>query len=36
MPHFIIDCSKNITKLKAPKTIIQNVYDAGEVTNLFD
>lgn len=36
MPHFIIDCSENITKLKAPKIIIQNVYDAAEATNLFE
>lgn len=36
MPHFIIDCSENITKLKTIKVIMQNVYDAAEVTDLFD
>ncbi len=36
MPHFVIDCSKNITELKAPEEIIQNVYDSAESSQLFD
>ena len=36
MPHFVIDCSENIIKLKSPKEIIQKVYDTAESTNLFD
>lgn len=36
MPHFIIDCSENITSLKSPKDIMKNVYDTAKSTNLFD
>lgn len=36
MPHFVIDCSENIIKIKSPKVIIQKVYDAAESTDLFD
>lgn len=36
MPHFVIDCSENIIKLKTPKEIIQKVYDTAESTELFD
>ena len=36
MPHFIIDCSENITSLKSPKAIMQKVYDAADVSTLFD
>lgn len=36
MPHFVIDCSENIIKLKSPKEIIQKVYDTAEATSLFD
>ena len=36
MPHFVIDCSKNIIKIKSPKEIIQKVYDTAESTNLFE
>lgn len=36
MPHFVIDCSENIIKIKSPKEIIQKVYDTAESTNLFD
>ena len=36
MPHFVIDCSENIIKLKSPKEIIQKVYDTAESTELFD
>jgi len=35
MPHFVIDCSKNIIKKKSPKEIIQKVYDTAESTGLF-
>ena len=36
MPHFVIDCSENIIKIKSPKEIIQKVYDTVESTDLFD
>ncbi|MEO9871781.1 5-carboxymethyl-2-hydroxymuconate Delta-isomerase [Ekhidna sp.] len=36
MPHFVIDCSENIVKIKSPKEIIQKVYDTAESTELFD
>ena len=36
MPHFVIDCSENIIKIKTPKEIIQKVYDTAESTDLFD
>lgn len=36
MPHFVIDCSENIIKIKSPKEIIQNVYDTAESTNIFN
>jgi len=36
MPHFVIDCSENIIKIKSPEEIIQKVYDTAESTNLFD
>jgi len=36
MPHFVIDCSENIIKIKSPEEIIQKVYAAAESTNLFD
>ena len=36
MPHFVIDCSENITRLRTPKEIIQKVYDTAESTELFD
>jgi len=35
MPHFIIDCSKQIVEQKTPKDIMQNVYDAADSTKLF-
>ena len=35
MPHFVIDCSENIIKIKSPKEIIQKVYDTAESTDLF-
>ena len=36
MPHFVIDCSKHIIKLKTPHEIIQKVYDTAEATALFE
>lgn len=36
MPHFVIECSENIVKIKSPKEIIQKVYDTAEATGLFD
>jgi 5-carboxymethyl-2-hydroxymuconate isomerase len=35
MPHFVIDCSQNILKLKSPEEIMQAVYDTAESTGLF-
>ena len=36
MPHFVIDCSENIIKLKSPEEIIQKVYNTAKSTDLFD
>ena len=36
MPHFVIDCSENIIKVKSPKEIIQKAYDTAEATDFFD
>lgn len=35
MPHFIIDCSENITEQESPEAIMQAVYDVAEATGLF-
>ena len=35
MPHFVIECSENIIKLKSPEEIIEAVYNIAESTNLF-
>jgi 5-carboxymethyl-2-hydroxymuconate isomerase len=35
MPHFIVDCSEQIIKLKSPESIMQKVYDTAESTKLF-
>jgi 5-carboxymethyl-2-hydroxymuconate isomerase len=35
MPHFVIDCSEQIIKLKSAQEIIQNVYNTAESTGLF-
>ena len=35
MPHFVIDCSEQIIKLKSPQEIIQKVYNAAKSTELF-
>jgi 5-carboxymethyl-2-hydroxymuconate isomerase len=35
MPHFVIDCSANIIKIKTPEEIINIVHDTAEATGLF-
>ena len=35
MPHFVIDCSANIIKLRPPGEIMQAVHDIAEATGLF-
>ena len=35
MPHFVIDCSEQIIKLKSPESIMQKVYEAAKSTELF-
>ncbi|ULC58181.1 5-carboxymethyl-2-hydroxymuconate Delta-isomerase [Flaviramulus sp. BrNp1-15] len=35
MPHFVIDCSKNIIALKSPEEIMQTVYDTAALSSLF-
>ena len=36
MPHFVIDCSKNVISLKSSNDIMQQVFKAAESTNLFE
>jgi 5-carboxymethyl-2-hydroxymuconate isomerase len=36
MPHFVIDCSKDIISIKTPNEIMQTVYDTAESSTLFD
>lgn len=35
MPHFVIDCSEEIIKIKTPEEIMQAVYEVAESTGLF-
>ncbi len=35
MPHFIIDCSEKITKLKPAEEVMQLVFDAADTSGLF-
>jgi 5-carboxymethyl-2-hydroxymuconate isomerase len=35
MPHFVIDCSENIIRLKSAEEIIQEVFNAALSTDLF-
>lgn len=35
MPHFVIDCSENILKIKTPEEIMQAVYNVAVATGLF-
>lgn len=36
MPHFVIDCSKNIPTSKSPEEIMQTVHETAVATGLFD
>ena len=36
MPHFVIDCSEEIVRLKSPVEIMQNVYNSAAGANLFE
>lgn len=36
MPHFILDCSENILKIKEPKIILQAVFETAFSTGLFE
>lgn len=36
MPHFIIDCSENVIRLKSADDIMQDVFNAALLTGLFD
>ena len=36
MPHFVIDCSDHIVKIKSPDDIMRKVFAAAESTDLFD
>jgi 5-carboxymethyl-2-hydroxymuconate isomerase len=35
MPHFVIDCSENVTVIKKPEEIMLAVYETAESTGLF-
>src|SRR5215204_105934 len=35
MPHFVIDCSENVLRLRAPEEILREVHDTAEATGLF-
>jgi len=35
MPHFVIDCSENVIRLKSAEEIIQEVFNAALSTDLF-
>ena len=36
MPHFVIDCSQNITELIVPSKIMETVHDKAVSSGLFD
>jgi 5-carboxymethyl-2-hydroxymuconate isomerase len=36
MPHFIIDCSENVIRLKSADDIMQEVFNSALSTDLFD
>ena len=36
MPHFVIDCSENVLKIKDPNVIMKVVHDTAEASELFD
>ena len=35
MPHFIIDCTERILKVKEPRKVIEDVFEAAYSTGLF-
>lgn len=35
MPHFIIECSKNVIETESPERILQEVYDCAASSGLF-
>ena len=35
MPHFIIDCSPGVLDIQTPETILREVHDAAESSDLF-
>ena len=35
MPHFVIDCSENVLRRRAPAEILREVHDTAEATGLF-
>jgi 5-carboxymethyl-2-hydroxymuconate isomerase len=35
MPHFVIDCSPNVIKLRTPEDILRAVHDTADATGLF-
>ena len=35
MPHFIVDCSKNVLAIRSPEEILRGIHDAAEATGLF-
>ena len=35
MPHFIIDCSYQVTKMKPAKDVLQAVHNVADATGLF-
>ena len=35
MPHFNIDCSKNVLSLKSPEEILREVHEVAQSTGLF-
>jgi len=35
MPHFVIDCSENVIRLKSAEEIMQEVFNAALSTDLF-
>ncbi len=36
MPHFVIDCPKNIINIKSPEEVMQKVYDTAVSIDLLD
>ena len=35
MPHFIIECSQNVTEVQSPETLMRTVYDTANTSGLF-